>query len=254
MPPPFPGFPAETLPFLRDLKANNKREWFQPRKPIYEEKVKAPLVELVLALGEELRDFGTDLVTAPDKAIYRIYRDVRFSKDKSPYKTHVAAVFSARGLEKHAGAGLYFHVSPDELLVGGGIYRPGSRELLAIRQRIAAGHEALRAICKEGMFRHFFGQITGERLKRTPKGFAPDHPAADLLVYKQFLAAGHLDPAIAETPKLFPGTGQALPGHRAAHCFPELGACGRKEQNKTNFTIKNERPIVSEDSRAMLCK
>ena len=135
MPPPFPGFPAETLPFLRDLKANNKREWFQPRKPIYEEKVKAPLVELVLALGEELRDFGTDLVTAPDKAIYRIYRDVRFSKDKSPYKTHVAAVFSARGLEKHAGAGLYFHVSPDELLVGGGIYRPGSRELLAIRQR-----------------------------------------------------------------------------------------------------------------------
>ncbi len=203
MPPRFPGFPPESLPFLRDLKANNKREWFQPRKPVYEEKVKAPMVELVLALGEELRDFGTDLVTAPDKAIYRIYRDVRFSKDKSPYKTHVAAVFSVRGLEKHAGAGLYFHVSPDELLVGGGIYRPGSRELLAIRQRIAAGHEALRAICKERMFRHFFGQITGERLKRIPKGFAPDHPAADLLVYKQFLAAGHLDPAIAETPKLF---------------------------------------------------
>ncbi len=203
MPTRFSGFPPETLPFLRDLKANNNRDWFQPRKPLYEEKVKAPMVELVLALGEELRDFGTELVTAPDKAIYRIYRDVRFSKDKSPYKTHVAAVFSARGLDKHAGAGLYFHVSPDELLVGGGIYRPGSRELLAIRQRIATDHEALRAICKDRTFRRFFGQITGERLKRIPKGFAPDHPAADLLVYKQFLAAGQLDPAITETPKLF---------------------------------------------------
>ena len=203
MPTRFPGFPPETLPFLRDLKANNNRDWFQPRKPLYEEKVKAPMVELVLALGEELRDFGTELVTAPDKAIYRIYRDVRFSKDKSPYKTHVAAVFSARGLDKHASAGLYFHFSPDELLVGGGIYRPGSRELLAIRQRIATDHEALRAICKDRTFRRFFGQITGERLKRIPKGFAPDHPTADLLVYKQFLATGQLDPAITETPKLF---------------------------------------------------
>ena len=203
MPTRFPGFPSETLPFLRDLKANNNRDWFLPRKPVYEEKVKAPMVELVLALGEELRDFGTDLVTAPDKAIYRIYRDVRFSKDKSPYKTHVAAVFSARGLDKHAGAGLYFHVSPDELLVGGGIYRPGSRELLAIRQHIATDHEALRAICKDRTFRRFFGQMTGERLKRIPKGFAPDHPATDLLVYKQLLATGQLDPTISETPRLF---------------------------------------------------
>ena len=203
MPTRFPGFPPETLPFLRDLKANNNRDWFQPRKPLYEEKVKAPMVELVLSLGEELRDFGTELVTAPDKAIYRIYRDVRFSKDKSPYKTHVAAVFSARGLEKHVGAGLYFHVSPDELLVGGGIYRPGSRELLAIRQLIATDHEALRAICKDRTFRRFFGQMTGERLKSIPKGFAPDHPAADLLVYKQFLAVDQLDPTLAETPKLF---------------------------------------------------
>jgi uncharacterized protein (TIGR02453 family) len=126
MPTRFPGFPPETLQFLRDLKASNNRDWFQAHKPLYDEKVKAQMVELVLALGEELQGFGSDLVTAPDKAIYRIYRDVRFSKDKSPYKTYVAAVFSVRGLDKHAGAGLYFHFSPDELLVGGGIYMPGS--------------------------------------------------------------------------------------------------------------------------------
>jgi uncharacterized protein (TIGR02453 family) len=203
MPTHFPCFPSETLPFLRDLKTNNNRDWFQSNKALYDEKVEAPMVELVLALGEELQGFGSDLVTAPDKAIYRIYRDVRFSKDKSPYKTHVAAVFSVRGLDKHAGAGLYFHFSPDELLVGGGIYMPGSQELLAIRQRIAAEHEELRGILKHRTFKRMFGEMSGARLKRIPKGFAPDHTAADLLVYKQFLAGGQLDPAIIETPKLF---------------------------------------------------
>lgn len=203
MPTRFPGFPPETLPFLRDLKANNNRDWFQANKSTYDEKVKAPIVELVLGLGEELRGFGSDLLTAPDKAIYRIYRDVRFSKDKSPYKTHVAAIFSVRGLDKHAGAGLYFHFSPDELLVGGGIYMPGSQELLAIRQRIAAEHEELRSILRNRTFKRYFSEMSGARLKRIPKGFAPDHPAADLLVYKQFLAGGKLDPAIVATPKLF---------------------------------------------------
>ena len=203
MPTRFPGFPPETLQFLKDLKANNNREWFQANKSVYDEKVKAPMVELVLALGEELQDFGTDLVTAPDKAIYRIYRDVRFSKDKSPYKTHVAAVFSVRGLDKHAGAGLYFHFSPDELLAGGGIYMPGSQELLAIRQQIAAEQEELRGILKNRTFKRYFGEMSGARLKRSPKGFAPDHPAADLLLYKQFLAGDQLDPAIIETPKLY---------------------------------------------------
>ena len=202
MPARFPGFPRQTLLFLRDLKANNDRDWFQARKADYDECVKAPMVECVLALGEELSDFGNELITAPDKAIYRIYRDVRFSKDKSPYKTHVAAVFSPRGYDKHAAAGLYFHFSPDELLVGGGIYAPGSTELLAIRQKIAADPEGFRSILKDGTFRRLFGEVSGARLKRIPKGFPADHPAADLLVYKQFLAGAKLDPKVVETPKL----------------------------------------------------
>ena len=199
----FPGFPPEARKFLRSLKAHNKREWFLPRKSVFDEQVKAPMIELVLALGDELRGSGFDLVTAPEKAIYRIYRDVRFSKDKSPYKTHIAAVFTPRDLPKHAGAGLYFHIGPDEVLVGGGIYAPGPKELLAIRQMLAARHQELRAVLTDRGFRGLFGEMSGEKLKRVPKGFVSDHPAADLLVYKQFLAGANLPADIVETPKLY---------------------------------------------------
>jgi uncharacterized protein (TIGR02453 family) len=200
---PFPGFSSEALQFLRDLKLNNRREWFLPRKEVYEEKVRAPMLALVAALGDEIAEFAPEMVTEPKKAVYRIYRDVRFSSDKSPYKTHVAAVFSPRGLEKHSGAGLYFHISIDEVLVGGGIYAPGPAELLAVRGHIAQHAQGLQKILREPRFRRLFKEMTGEKLKRVPKGFAADHPAADLLVYKQFLAGTLLPPDIVTTPKLF---------------------------------------------------
>lgn len=203
MPSKFAGFPPETRKFLRDLKKNNNREWFLPRKQTYEEKVKAPMTELVLALGEAMREFAPELNTHPKKAIYRIYRDVRFSKDKSPYKTWIAAGFPPAGIQRHAGAGTYFHIDPEEILVGGGVYAPGSSELLAIRQHIARHADDLRTILQDRAFRRAFGEMTGEKLKRIPKGFASDHPAADLLVYKQFLVLKHLDSQIAETGKLY---------------------------------------------------
>jgi len=107
----FPGFPPEGLAFLRSLKRNNRREWFQPRKHIYDEKVRAPMVALVSALTAAMMKFAPDYVREPEAAIYRVYRDTRFSPDKTPYKTHVAAIFPRRGLDKHACAGLYFSVS-----------------------------------------------------------------------------------------------------------------------------------------------
>lgn len=201
MPARFPGFPEEARKFLSQLKAHNTREWFQPRKQIYEEKVKAPMVELVLALGEALREIAPEFDTDPKKAVYRIYRDVRFSRDKSPYKTHVAAMFGPRGLIKHASAGTYFHFSDDEVLVAGGIYAPGPQELLAVRRHLAANAEEFRRITSDRGFRKMFGDVEGEKLKRVPKGFATDHPEADLLVFKQFLVAGKLAPEIVETPK-----------------------------------------------------
>src|SRR6266566_2884457 len=118
----FAGFPRAAMEFFKGLERNNRREWFQPRKQIYDEQVKAPMAELIRALTAEMMRFAPDYVTEPEKAIYRIYRDTRFSKDKTPYKTHVAAIFPRSGLGKHEGAGYYVHIAPAEVLIGGGLY------------------------------------------------------------------------------------------------------------------------------------
>ena len=162
----FAGFPPEALEFLRQLKRHNNREWFLKNKAAYEAKVKAPMVDLVLALGREMKPFAPEMITDPARAIYRIYRDTRFSPDKTPYKTHVAAVFKPRNMEKHNCAGLYFHVAPE--------------------------------------FRRLFGELWGAKLTRAPKGFPADHPAAELLRYKQMLADVSHPARLAETPKLLP--------------------------------------------------
>jgi uncharacterized protein (TIGR02453 family) len=203
MNPGFTGFPPEGIKFLRSLKRHNTREWFQPRKEIYEDKVKGPMVELVTALMQRLADFAPDYVADPNKAIYRIYRDTRFSKDKTPYKTHIAAIFKHRDLEKHSGAGFYFSVAPDEIEVGGGVYMPLPEHLLAIRNYLAENHEEFRRIAAARNVRRLFGDVTGDSLSRVPKGFAADHPAADLLRMKQFLLFRTLEASLATTPKLF---------------------------------------------------
>ena len=101
----FPGFPPEAMTFLRGLARNNRREWFLPRKEVFEECVRAPMIRLVEALNAAMADFAPAYVTDPHKAVFRIYRDVRFSADKTPYKTHIAAAFSRRGMVKHGAAG-----------------------------------------------------------------------------------------------------------------------------------------------------
>src|SRR5579883_2307203 len=114
----FAGFPKESLTFLRSLQRHNNREWFQEHKTIYENAIKQPLCALVEALAADFAKFAPEMVASPKASVYRIYRDTRFSKNKAPYKTHAAAVFPHKGLEKHQGAGYYLHISPDELLVG----------------------------------------------------------------------------------------------------------------------------------------
>jgi uncharacterized protein (TIGR02453 family) len=203
MNPVFAGFPPEGMTFMRGLKKNNKREWFQPRKEIYEQKVKAPMLDLVTALMGRLADFAPDHVADPNKAIYRIYRDTRFSNNKTPYKTHIAAVFPRRNLEKHGGAGYYFSVSPEEIEVGGGVYMPPPESLRAIRGYLCEHYEEFRGILSARNVRRLFGNLWGDRLSRVPKGFAPDHPAADLLRMKQFLLFATLDAKLATTPKLY---------------------------------------------------
>jgi uncharacterized protein (TIGR02453 family) len=202
MPAGFPGFPEAGLAFLRALVKNNRREWFQPRKFIYEEKVKQPMVELVTRVNAAMLTFAPAYVAEPEKAIFRIYRDTRFSKDKTPYKSHIAAVFHGRGMTKESGSGLYFAISAKEIEVAGGIYMPSPATLLAIRTHIAANHEEFRALIRDRALRRLLGEMQGEQLSRLPKGFSADHPAADLLRYKQFLFYTMLDPKLALTPKL----------------------------------------------------
>lgn len=202
MPSRFPGFGKEAIQFLRDLEKNNNRDWFQAHKKRYEEYLKAPLAELVEAINKELVRFAPDHVTEPKAAVYRIYRDTRFSKDKTPYKTHVAANFPRRGLEKHAAAGYYFHFSAKELLLAGGAYMPGPEQLLAIRTHIAENHKALEKLLKTKRLREAVGQLQGEKLTRPPKGFPKEHPAIDLLRNKQWYFYTNLDAKLVTSPDL----------------------------------------------------
>lgn len=199
----FPGFPAEGIQFFRGLARNNTRDWFLPRKSIFEEKVKQPMQELVSALNASLMEYAPEYVTDPGKAVYRFYRDTRFSKDKSPYKQQIAASFRRRGLERHEGAGFYFSVSHKEVAVGGGVYMPAPETLLAIRTHIAEHHEAFRRIANSRTVRKLLGEVQGEQLSRPPKGFASGHPAEDLLRMKQFLLYVELPPDSATTSRLF---------------------------------------------------
>ena len=199
----FAGFPAEGVQFFRGLARNNRREWFQPRKSIFEESVKRPMQELVTALNAKLMEYAPQYVTDPAHAIYRFYRDTRFSKDKSPYKQQIAASFPRRGQERHVGAGFYCAVSHKEVAVGGGIYMPTPETLLAVRHHIAEHHEELRRITNSGTVRKLFGELQGEQLSRTPKGFPCGHPADDLLRMKQFLLYIELPADMVTTPRLF---------------------------------------------------
>ena len=195
----FQGFSPGALEFLRDLRDNNERDWFKPRKGTYEELVREPLLRLVEEIGESLAEYAPGYLQDPYKSVYRIYRDIRFSKNKLPYKTHAAAAFR---LARHRGACFYFHFSPEELLIGGGVYAPGSPELLRIREQIAADPDELRGLLADPVFASTFPGLQGQRLKRTPRGFSRDHPAADLLVFKQFLSGASLPATEIEKPTI----------------------------------------------------
>jgi uncharacterized protein (TIGR02453 family) len=213
----FPGFPKDGIQFMRNLARHNNREWFLPRKPIFEEKVKQPMRQLVEAVNAAMKSFAPEYVTDPDKAIYRLYRDTRFSKDKTPYKDHIAASFPRRGLP--AGAGYYFAISHKEVAIGGGIYMPASQTLMAMRSHVALHHQEFRRIAKARAVKELFGQVQGAQLSRVPKGFEATHPAADLLRFKQFLLYVELPPELAAGPEL---SGEIVKRFRAMRPFLEF--------------------------------
>lgn len=200
-----PRFTPKGLSFLRALKRHNDREWFRARKDQYDEVLRAPMIALIGRLADDFPSFAPDLVATPKASLYRIYRDTRFSENKAPLKTHIAAVFPCRGLAKHQGAGLYLEVTPQGVWVGGGMYAPETSQLQAVREHIAANVGHLRAIVESAAFRRTVGRLDGERLQRVPRGFSKDHEAAEYLKYRQFLAGKEFPAMFACSPKFYPG-------------------------------------------------
>ncbi len=198
-------FSPKALSFLRALKRNNRREWFKARKEQYDVLLRAPMLELIERLDEDFRGFAPDLVASPKVSLYRIYRDTRFSSNKAPLKTHVAAVFPCRGLPKHQGAGLYLEVSPGWVWVGGGMYAPETSQLHAVREHIAGNLRQFRAIVESPAFRQTVGTLDGEQLQRVPRGFSRDHEAATYLKYRQFLAGREFPATFATSASFYPG-------------------------------------------------
>ncbi len=200
----FPGFSPEALTFLRNLQRNNRREWFQPRKERYEELIKAPMLELVGCLNDELARVAPNYVTPPQKAMYRIYRDTRFSKDKTPYKTHISGIFPRVTALKREGAVLYFHFTAKDLLVFAGVYSPERDELMAYRGLLQERYEELESILSHKTLRRTVGALQGEQLTRMPKGYSEDHPAESLLRRKQWYLEAILDVHVVTSPRILP--------------------------------------------------
>ena len=196
----FAGFPPEMVKFFRSLKRNNRREWFQPRKHLFEQHVKAPMLELVGAINTDLAKFAPEYVTEPK--IFRIYRDTRFSADKTPYKTHVAASFSRRDSERLGTGGFYFSVSHDVIEVAAGIWHPEREVMLLVRNHIAETHEELSRILSDKKSRKLAGELKGDALSRSPKGFDPAHPAAGFIKMKDWILDVTMDANLATTPQL----------------------------------------------------
>ena len=145
------------------------------------------MIQAIERLAVDMGKFAPELTADPKKSLYRIYRDTRFSGDKTPLKTNAAAVFPPRGFPRHEGAGLYFEVAPGWTWIGGGLYMPPSSTLHAIRARIASSHPRLHRIVTAPAFKKAVGELNGDQLTRVPVGYAKDHPAAHYLRFKQYL-------------------------------------------------------------------
>lgn len=204
----FTGFRPEAIQFLADLAAHNDRAWFQPRKAEFERLLKEPLEALCSALAERFASRGMPLRADPARSPFRIYRDVRFSRDKSPYKTNVGASFpwtEGRGSAGEAavrGIGGYFHLAPGEVFFGGGMWHPEPAQLAAFRRTVANHPERVHEALQDPGFVESFGTIGGDRLKRTPTGFPADHPEADLLRLKDVVFSRRLSDEEAASPDL----------------------------------------------------
>lgn len=181
-----PYFSPAAIRFLRGIARNNRRDWFNARKPIYEHELKEPMLALIAEINRAMETYSPEHVQDPRKCMMRIYRDTRFSSDKRPYKNHVAAWWSPSALPRTSGAGFYFHVSAKEVVVAAGVYMPDREQLLAIRRYLLQEHAHVRALLNNRKLRRQMSLFRGDPLTRPPKGFPREHPAMDLVLQRQW--------------------------------------------------------------------
>ncbi len=198
-----PRFPPGATRFLRSLKRHNDREWFRSRRAEFDALIDAPMNAVIERLAFDFRHFLPELIASPRISRYRMYRDTRFSDNKTPLKTHVGAVFPSRHLPRHEGPGLYFEVAGGWVYAGGGIYMPQPETVHVLREHIAAHHRRLSRIITARAFTRMFGELHGDKLTRMPRGFAADHPAGELLKYRQMLVGREWPAAFASSPRFY---------------------------------------------------
>jgi len=182
----FTGFSKETLSFYRRLKRNNNKAWFDSHKGEYEQNVLTPAKAFVVALGDKVREAIPGIVAEPkiNRSIFRIYRDTRFSPDKTPYKTHLALFLWEGGLSRMECPGFYFHLEPTKLFLGAGIYMLSPKMISRFRRAVVDpdfGSQLANIIQKINKAKDF--QVGGKHYKRIPSDFDAQHPNAELLLY-----------------------------------------------------------------------
>jgi uncharacterized protein (TIGR02453 family) len=196
----FSGFKPEAFQFLVDLAMNNDRSWFQPRKGDYERLLKEPLEALCAAVDGEFKARGIPLSADPARSPFRIYRDVRFSADKSSYKTAMSASFPWTAAGR--GVGGYLSIQPGACYLGGGMWHPAPARLTAWRAMVVGDRDRVHAILGEPAFRSTFGAVEGDSLKRAPSGYSPDDPDIELLKLKDVTFGRRLSDAEAASADL----------------------------------------------------
>lgn len=205
-------FRPEAMTFLRGLARHNDRTWFNDRKQTYVRELKTPMLALVDEITQTMVDFAPDHMRPAHKSMMRIYRDIRFSSDKRPYKTHLSAWWSRRGMEKTSGGGFYLQIGPKECFVAAGVYMPERDQLLALRRWMSEHHEEYRAMTAKLLKQRARSSIPKpapamqpidpEALTRMPKGFAADDPADELLRARNWGVRCSLPQELALAPEL----------------------------------------------------
>ena len=187
--------------FIEKLATNNNREWFQANKEEYD-MVKAVHEELVTYLITQISLFDESIkgVTAKE-CTFRIYRDTRFSPDKTPYKNHIGAYIASRGGRKSERAGYYIHISPDENFVSGGVYCPQPKVLKALREAVYHNIDEYLAIINQKEYKKYFTEFFSDSLKTVPRGFPKDFEYADLLKCRHYSPSSPLESSIWQSPQ-----------------------------------------------------